>query len=141
MHEHLPHARLLSRLDLAYNELILVGWQQWKGQGINWLNWDKMAVRKEFEGMGFRHLFGFNLAILAKQGWKLISNPNTTIVRIFKTKYYPQGVFLEAALGHNSSFDWRSIQAFHVLVRRGLKWRIGDGKRINIGKDLWLRAP
>jgi len=42
-----------------------------QGKGINWLSWDKLTMRKEYGGMGFRHFFGFNLAMLRKQGWKL----------------------------------------------------------------------
>jgi len=36
-------------------------------KGINWLNWEKLTMKKEFGGMGFRHLNGFNLAMLGKQ--------------------------------------------------------------------------
>jgi hypothetical protein len=39
-----------------------------QNKGINWLSWDKLTMRKEFGGMGFRHLHGFNLAMLGKQG-------------------------------------------------------------------------
>jgi hypothetical protein len=46
------------------------GWgtNRQQGRGINWLSWDKLTMRKEFGGMGFRHLYGFNLAMLGKQG-------------------------------------------------------------------------
>lgn len=37
-------------------------------RGINWLNWDKMTMRKEFGGLGFKHLHTFNLIMLRKQG-------------------------------------------------------------------------
>lgn len=39
-----------------------------QGKGINWLSWDKLTMGKEYGGMGFRHLFGFNLTMLGKQG-------------------------------------------------------------------------
>lgn len=32
--------------------------------GINWMAWDKLCVRKEHDGMGFRHFHAFNLAML-----------------------------------------------------------------------------
>jgi len=59
-----------------------------QGRGINWLSMDKLAMRKEYEGMSFRHLFGFNLAMLGKQGWKLSTNQDAIVTRIYKTKYF-----------------------------------------------------
>ncbi|MCH80960.1 RNA-directed DNA polymerase (Reverse transcriptase) [Trifolium medium] len=32
-------------------------------RGINWLRWEKVAMRKEYGGMSFRHFYGFNLAM------------------------------------------------------------------------------
>jgi hypothetical protein len=43
-------------------------------------------MRKEFGGMGFRHLHGFNLAMLGKQGWNLLTNQDTIVARIFKAR-------------------------------------------------------
>nr|KYP31420.1 hypothetical protein KK1_048281 [Cajanus cajan] len=82
---------------------------------------------------------GFNLAMLGKQGWNLQSNPDALFTRIFKARYFPQGDFLGARLGHNPSFIWRSIHASQVLVRQGARWCIGNGSSINIWKDPWLR--
>lgn len=31
---------------------------------INWLSWDLLSIKKENEGMGFQHLYAFNLAML-----------------------------------------------------------------------------
>nr|KYP48455.1 hypothetical protein KK1_029830 [Cajanus cajan] len=104
------------------------------GRGIKWLSWDKLTMRKEYDGMGFRHLHGFNLAMLGKQGWNLQSNPDALFTRIFKARYFPQGDFLGARLGHNPSFIWRSIHASQVLIRQGARWCIGNGSSINI----WL---
>jgi len=44
--------------------------------------------------MGFRHLFGFNLAMLGKQGWKLLTNQDTIVTRIYKARYFPKTDFL-----------------------------------------------
>jgi hypothetical protein len=43
-------------------------------------------MRKEFGGMGFRHLHDFNLAMLGKQGWNLLTNQDTIVARIFKAR-------------------------------------------------------
>jgi len=66
------------------------------GRGIHWLSWDKLTMRKEYGGMGFRRLFGFNLAILGKQGWKLLTELDTIVTRIFKARYFPRTDFLGA---------------------------------------------
>lgn len=93
-----------------------------QGRGINWLRWDKLTMRKEYGGMGFRHFFSFNLAMLGNQGWKLLTNQDTIVSRIYKAKYFPKTDFLGARQGHNPSYIWRSIFASQVIVRGGQRW-------------------
>jgi hypothetical protein len=76
-------------------------------------------MRKEFGGMGFRHLYGFNLAMLGKQGWNLLTNQDTIVTRIFKARYFPDSDFLGALLGHYPSFIGRSIYTSQAIVRGG----------------------
>lgn len=61
-------------------------------------------MRKEFGRISFRDFQCFNLAMLGKQGWKLISDLDALINRSFKVEYYPSGDFLNTKLGHNLSF-------------------------------------
>jgi hypothetical protein len=110
------------------------------GRGINWLRWDKMTTCKENGGLKFRDLEGFNLAMLGKQGWKLITNSSSLLTRVLKAKYFPRNGFLEANIGHNPSYTWRSIQSTIPLLTLGYRWKIGDGSNINVWSAPWIRS-
>ncbi|KAK2449324.1 hypothetical protein QL285_008530 [Trifolium repens] len=56
-------------------------------QGIRWLSWDRMAYPKALGGMGFRDLHSFNLAMIAKQGWNIITKPHTLVAKIYKARW------------------------------------------------------
>lgn len=98
-------------------------------------------MRKENGSMSFRNLHGFNLFMLGKQGWNFILRPHATITKIFKAKYFPNGGFLDAKLGHQPSYTWCSIFASHVLVKDGVKWRIGDASSINLWTNMHPFIP
>ena len=100
-----------------------------------------MCEPKCIGGMGFKKLQQFNLALLAKQGWRLQTNQNSLVYRVLKAKYFPRCDFIEASLGNNPSFSWRSIMSAQKLVREGIRWRVGNGRDISVWGDKWLPSP
>ena len=56
--------------------------------------------------MGFKDLKAFNLALLAKQGWRLNQNPDLLTYRVFKAKYFAGCSFMEAQVGKKPSYVW-----------------------------------
>ena len=107
-------------------------------RGLNWLSWEKLSVHKNNGGMGFKDLAAFNVAMLGKQGWQLQTNSESLVSKIFKARYYPNSSYLEATLGHNPSFVWRSILSAKVVVRHGARWKIGMGLNIPIIGEPWI---
>ncbi len=117
--------------------------QFWWGQKggdkkVNWLAWKKMCVSKFHGGMGFRDLESFNLALLAKQGWRLIHESQSLFAKVFKAKYFPNCSFLQAKVKPGCSYVWRSLAASRHVLEQGSKWRIGNGKSISICQDRWI---
>jgi hypothetical protein len=60
-------------------------------------------------GLGFKCLKDFNLAMLAKQVWRLHTIPNSLISKVFKARYYPNSDILQANIDNTPSYAWRSI--------------------------------
>ncbi|XP_042969072.1 uncharacterized protein LOC122301754 [Carya illinoinensis] len=112
-----------------------------KEGGIPWRKWEKMAGQKGNGGLGFRDLGCFNLALLAKQGWRLIKSPNSLVLVILREKYFKHSNFLDVKLGTKASLIWRSIWGARDLIKEGMRWRVGDGKKIKIWGHKWLSTP
>ena len=104
----------------------------------NWMSWDKLCRPKVDGGMSFMQLKPFNLALLAKQGWGWQMGQNSLVYHVFKAKYFPNCDFVEASLGNNPSYVWRSLMASQKLVQHGLRWQIGNGFNVQVWKDKWL---
>ena len=110
-------------------------------QKIPWTAWTTMTQLKQYGGMGFKDLQHFNVAFLAKQSWRMLKDPNSLLHKVLQAKYFSKTSLLDSTLGHRPSHAWRSILQGLQLLKQGLKWRVGDGKTIRVGQDLWLDNP
>lgn len=106
-----------------------------------WISWEELCIPKAQGGINFKLLKEFNLALLAKQGWKLQTEPNSFASQVLKPKYFTDCDFVNASLGKRPSYLWRSIMATQHLVRHGMRWRVGNGEKILVWVDKWLPTP
>lgn len=97
-------------------------------------------MTKNRGGLGFRCLYGYNLALLGKHIWNFLNNPESLVARIFKARYFPDKNVLEAQKGNNASFIWSSICEAKEELYRGFKWVLGDGRSIKNFSEQWLRG-
>ncbi|PNX71244.1 ribonuclease H, partial [Trifolium pratense] len=109
-------------------------------KGIRWLAWDRMTIPKDQGGMGFRDLHSFNLAMIAKQGWNIMTKPHTILAKLYKARYFPNSSLFESKLGHNPSYAWRGIWKARQILMNGCRWRVGNGKNIKVMSEPWLRG-
>ncbi|CAN6564467.1 unnamed protein product [Malus baccata var. baccata] len=93
-------------------------------RGIHWLSWDRLKKQKQAEGLRFRDIQCFNLALLAKIGWRMIQNPLSLLATVLRDKYFPGKSLMEAGKGRNSSWGWKGIFDACKVLRNGLRWRV-----------------
>ncbi|XVE53955.1 hypothetical protein DITRI_Ditri03aG0043700 [Diplodiscus trichospermus] len=105
---------------------------------IHWKSWSRLCEQKHEGGLGFRKIHEFNLVLLGKQCWRLLTRPDSLVVRLFKARYFPSETFLEAKVGSNSSFIWRNILAGMDGLKVGLRRQIGNGMDTQVCYDPWL---
>jgi hypothetical protein len=91
--------------------------------------------------MGFRDFNFFNKALLAKQCWRLWRLSDSLVSRIMRAKYYAQSSILEAKIGTNPSYAWRSILGASDILKEGLFCKIGNGENTRIWGDRWVPIP
>ena len=63
------------------------------------LSWDKVSAAKEEGAMGFHDLKAFNLAFLAKQGWRFQNNTNSLFYPVLNTNTFQMVTFLRSCIG------------------------------------------
>lgn len=88
--------------------------------------------------MGFRDLHLFNKALLGKQGWRLVTRPDSLCARVLKGRYYHDGEFMGNMRTGHASHTWWAILAGKDVLERGLIRRIGNGASTNIWRDRWI---
>ena len=89
-------------------------------------------------GMGFRDIELFNLALLARQAWRLIEFPDSLCAQVLRAKYYPSGNITDTVFTGNGSSTWLAIEHGLELVKQGYIWRVGNGTNIRIWRDPWI---
>lgn len=92
----------------------------------------------EKRGLGFRDLHDFNIALLAKQMWRLLHHPNSLLAQVLKGRYYRHISPMEVKTSNSPSYGWKSMLAAHDLMREGLRKNIGTGASTRVWLDPWI---
>lgn len=97
-----------------------------------------MCTPKSNGGLEFRNLSTFNMALLAKQGWRISQRENSLLYHVYKARYFSNTNFLDSKLDTKLSYAWCGIRESIKWLKKGSIRRIGDGSKVNIWNDPWL---
>ena len=90
-----------------------------------------MCKPKGEGGMGFKDL---------AKAWRLLYNENSLFYRVFKAKFFLNCCILETSDFAYCSYAWRSILKGREVLKKGARWRVGNGEDISIWSDAWLHS-
>lgn len=79
-----------------------------------------------------RQLEQFNKALLAKQLWRFVEEPDSMVARLVKARYFKHVDRL------NPCYGWRSLTWDRDLLFRGIAWRVGNGDSIRPFDHSWF---
>ncbi|KAL4296377.1 hypothetical protein GQ457_12G000140 [Hibiscus cannabinus] len=114
-------------------------WWSGKGSARGWplVAWDDICLPKAAGGIGFKDLHLFNIALLGKQLWRLLSTPDSLLCRTLRAKYFPDGDLFGAPAPARSSFAWKGLHRAMLRLRDGFFWTLGVNSQVRLFRDRW----
>ncbi|XP_026396877.1 uncharacterized protein LOC113291570 [Papaver somniferum] len=109
-----------------------------KDRKLHLLGWDILCSPKAECGLGFRKAELNNLAMLARNAWRILENQNCLVETVLKAKYFPRTDFLNAKCTGKCSWTWKCLHAIKELIKPFIYWIVGDGQFINPWCDKWI---
>lgn len=79
-----------------------------------------------------------NIALQMKLIWKIITEPTNVWVKITKENYLKGTYILEFQKKPYISWQFGRLLNLSTSFQKGVRWEIGNRKKINFQKDLWI---
>jgi ribonuclease HI len=114
------------------------GFPKDKTRNLSLKSWSSICLPKEEGGLGFRRMHEFNLALIAKLGWKLISNLDCLWVKQLQNKYIKYGDFISSPVSSSASWLWKGIQKIKPIISAGACLRVSKTSSAPIWSSNWV---
>ena len=121
------HATIFKRMDDISREF---WWGHEPNQRkLHLLNWDTTCSPKGSGGLGLKKISLINKAMLTKQYWRMVQQPNSIFSKTFKARYLPKIHISDSKPKPHHSWIWRNIAANHNPILTKGRWVIGKGNK------------
>jgi len=136
-------AGIISSIESIFKKKIWGGSEDHRK--IAWINWETICTPKYARGLGVRWIGAFNLALLGKWCWRMLTDKKGLWYRVLKARYGEVGGRLQEG-GRNTSSWWRMLARVREGVGEGVgRWFddntrrvIGDGRDTLFWYDTWV---
>lgn len=111
---------------------------------IHLINRETLTRCKEQGGLWIRSKRNQNIALMAKLGWRLLyKTPHSMWAQLLPCKYIRGNLHISEIKKKNKAFNaWHGILVAIPLMRRAMKHRVYNSKKILFWQDPWIEeAP
>ncbi|KAF7841337.1 ribonuclease H [Senna tora] len=138
---HMQHT-WLSHSDASKCDTIMrkFFWGHWDDKRTpTMISWKRMCCSQEKGGMGFRQTKKFNEALLAKQVWRILTQDQTLLSKVFMAKYRGCIQNYDFKSKNSSSYLWKKLCQVSEVVTKNLGWKVGNGRKIYLKDRKWFQ--
>ncbi|XP_059432574.1 uncharacterized protein LOC132165893 [Corylus avellana] len=130
-------ASLSASLDRSFKNFWW-GFPKDKAKNLSLKSWSSICLPKNVGGLGFRRMHAFNLSLLAKLGWKLLSNSDCLWVKQLQNKYIKYGNFVSSPNPSSASWFWKGIQKIKPYISVGACLKVSRSSSNSIWSSNWI---
>lgn len=113
-------------------------WKKDKTQGLYPKAWSGICSSKRNGGLSLKDTKTFNLALLAKLAWRMLSEKNAKWNNLIRARYFRNEDPLCDTLQKSGTWIWQSIKKGLEVIKKFYIWEVGDGTSINVFKHNWI---
>ncbi|GJS39908.1 RNA-directed DNA polymerase, eukaryota, reverse transcriptase zinc-binding domain protein, partial [Tanacetum coccineum] len=108
-----------------------------------WVKWDTILASLDQGGLGVGSLKAFNLALLQKWRWRLITKPNSLLVKVIKAIHGVEAGFDEKGCYTNGTWadivgSTNYLHSGNIIPKGTIRFKVGCGNNIRFWKDIWI---
>lgn len=113
----------------------------WSGRELKKGNakvkWDDVCMPKKEGGLGIKNLRTWNIALLTKHVWKIISGHNSLWVKWVKEYHVKDRNFWDIMNKNNMSWTWKRFLNIRQFIRKHIFYEVGIGDKVSAWHDWW----